>query len=225
MSKKIFWLIAILILAILGPYFADLLYCFEGFNFVRPLKINAEPIIHHAEKIPKETISEFIEEDNNVFILYEKTGLVNVYSDVGTFLFGIQVETTSTGHAHIAYANNHLLIQSRANTIYEFNNTEEVFSIDFNNTEYVNNTSYKSTYDLYETEFDKNDNHTFNGKTFTLSIDGYSLVALDNDSTLQNIVDAPSPSWYIAYIPLAILICVVITGIVIDCKAKSVNKK
>lgn len=79
-----------------------------------------------TECVPREDVTSFCVSDGAIMLYYDESGLTNVYSLDGAFLYGLQTATSQNGHGNIKYHNGYLYIMSRPNRIYIFDKTELV---------------------------------------------------------------------------------------------------
>jgi len=93
----------------------------QGFARITRLNMKGDYRVIEQEQIPHEHVSEFFVENGQIYVFYDKTGLVNVYSETGTFQYGILFCTNpQNGIGDIAYLNGYLYINSRFPMVYTF---------------------------------------------------------------------------------------------------------
>lgn len=96
------------------------------------LEAAGEYVIHKTPQIPQhQEITTMLVEDGKIFLYWDLHGIVNVYSVDGMFLYGIQVNSSTSGRGDIAYTDQKLYIFSRENHIYVFEDQKLIEHIEF----------------------------------------------------------------------------------------------
>lgn len=94
-----------------------LLFQREGFAEISPIEEKNRYIVHREMLSPRENVAVFIVSEENIFVYYDKSALVNVYSRNGNYCYGIQISTMKSGHGDIAFQNDLLYIKSHGAAI------------------------------------------------------------------------------------------------------------
>ena len=92
----------------------------EEFDTVRPLQEKDEHIIHEQEMIPKENVDIFIAGDGKLFVFFIDNELINVYDELGSFLYGIQLPDGQNGRSDMAFRDGKLYVDNRGSGYYVF---------------------------------------------------------------------------------------------------------
>ena len=82
--------------------------------------------ILNREQRPKVKISEFAVSETNIFIHYEKEGLVEAYDLEGNYCYSIRFSQQKNGVGHIGVNGNTLYIQDRLQNVYIFQGTTQI---------------------------------------------------------------------------------------------------
>lgn len=98
----------------------------EGFSMVSRITEVGEFCISEEERIPRESVCNFLVMEDSIALQYDQTGLVNFYSLEGKFQFGIQYGNQQNGYGDIAYQGGFFFIRSRGEMVYRFRETELV---------------------------------------------------------------------------------------------------
>lgn len=96
----------------------------EEFDTVRPLQEKDEHIIHEQELIPKENVDIFIAGDGKLFVFFIDNELINVYDELGSFLYGIQLPDGQNGRSDMAFLDGKLYVDNRGSGYYVFDGRE-----------------------------------------------------------------------------------------------------
>ena len=125
MKIKISTLLCLTVVVILAVY-SIWLYESAGFHTVRSLQEEDGYLIHNEEMIPVEYVADLVVGEGKLFVHYENSELVNVYSTSGEFLYGIQIEDGSNGFAGICLQDGLLYFAGKSTGIYIFRGVEFV---------------------------------------------------------------------------------------------------
>ena len=121
----------------------------QGFVRIDKLNTRGDYKVIQEEQIPYESVSTFFVAEGYLFLFYDNSGLVNVYSTDGVFQYGIQVFTSTSGRGKITFSNGSLFIHSRLHIIYEFVGTNCVNCIDWTNK--ITRTEFARAEKVFET--------------------------------------------------------------------------
>lgn len=92
----------------------------EDFNTVRPVEAEAGFLLHGKEQIPREEIDIYIVHEGKLYLFYIDNELINVYSDTGEFLYGIQFPDAQNGRSDMACHDGLLYVDVRGSGYYVF---------------------------------------------------------------------------------------------------------
>lgn len=134
--------------AVLSLGFCVVLLLSSGCNVVHQLKVNTNVVVHDTLKVPREEVTAMLVADDKVFLFYDATGLINVYTTEGAFCYGLQVKSSNNGKGDIAYRDGKLYINSRENVIYAFSEQELIDMIAFVD----DNKAYKMMEPVFDAE-------------------------------------------------------------------------
>lgn len=116
---KAVYLIVLLALVIAAFWVMDS----EDFDSVRPIEGDGNYQLHPQEQIPRTAPDILIAEDGKLFLFYIDTELVNVYTDAGEFLYGIQFPDGRNGRSDMMVKDGLLYVDARVSGIYVFDGT------------------------------------------------------------------------------------------------------
>lgn len=116
---KAVYVMAFLAIIITGVY----LHESEGFSKVLPIEERGEHRILTEQLVPREFPETILAEDGKIFCFFLESELINVYSDSGAYLYGIQVSDGSNGRSDVAYRDGRLYVKARVAGIYVFEGT------------------------------------------------------------------------------------------------------
>ncbi|MBE6616791.1 MAG: hypothetical protein E7627_02425 [Ruminococcaceae bacterium] len=94
----------------------------EGFNSIVQIRNEdrSKYVVHRTELVPREDITSFCVDNENIYIFYDETALVNVYGTDGSYKYGIQISTKRKGRGNITAFNGKLYIESRRAIVFVF---------------------------------------------------------------------------------------------------------
>ena len=120
--KRAYVIIAICIIVLCSIELVNLASA-EGFSHISPLKTEEAYRMVTNELIPREEISLFLVTEERIFLYFDYTGIINVYSHDGIFLYGLQINSLKNGIGDIAFKDGILYIKARGNMLYIFDGT------------------------------------------------------------------------------------------------------
>lgn len=100
------------------------LFASEDFDSIPPLEGDGNYLLHTSPLIPRESPGMFIAEDGKLFIFYIDSELVNVYTVLGDYLYGIQFPDGQNGKSEILDKDGLLYVDARTSGIYVFQETK-----------------------------------------------------------------------------------------------------
>lgn len=120
---------------IVGSVFTTAIWLMSMEEFAKITRIEDEDestyVINRIELVPREDITSFCVDNSNIYIYYDKTGLVNVYGTDGSFKYGIQISTMDNGRGDIMAFEGKLYIKSRLPIIFVFHDDQLIEGITF----------------------------------------------------------------------------------------------
>ncbi len=173
----------------------------EGFARLRPLKNEKDYMIHYTENVPREDLSSYIVTEENIYLYYEATGLVNVYSTDGSFRYGIQTDTARNDYGDIAFINGYLYIRSRNSTMYVFD--DEVNARTFSYTE------NKSGFLTVERKMEETKKHFNSTGKFYYNSDTIGMT--DKEGNRHTLIELPKKNEWVQTLP--IFLCLAAAGL------------
>lgn len=201
MKKKIVKIIYWFVFALL-IFAAVYLRMHDEFDTIPAIKEENGYLIHHEPLCPYERVTSYIAEDGKLFIHYADTELVTVYSTVGEFLYGVQIEDGQNGSTDIAYAGGCLYIVGRGSGIYVFRDTELV--------RYEEQNFDNPEYDLLEPVFTGEHDHTEGDVLFVYDAEANKMNCMGNGESEDVIQFAQESPAFLAV--LAVLVVMAVVG-------------
>lgn len=96
----------------------------EEFANVRPIEEDGDYRIHTEQLVPREFPEAIIPEDGKIYCFFLEAELINVYSEDGAYLYGIQYADGRNGKSEVVCRDGRLYIDARTAGIYVFEGTE-----------------------------------------------------------------------------------------------------
>ena len=92
----------------------------DQFSYIRGFDTMGKLIIHQEEQVPHEDITDFTLAEEKLFLYYEDSGMLNVYSLDGKFLKGFQVCTRQNSRGYLSFGEGLVLVEAKCPVIYAF---------------------------------------------------------------------------------------------------------
>lgn len=175
----------------------------EDFDQIDPLGPGERYHVYTDEYIPREELSIYLIANNKIVLFFDYTGLVNVYTLEGEFLYGLRVESLKNGIGDIAYDRNYIYIKSRGNTMYIFQGTTLVNSFRKNDDPVL----YESIKELMDGE----PNHSLNNSVYSYNSASNSIQKREGRGAFETVLDMPDRSEDNYY--LALVICFLVAAL------------
>ena len=196
MKPKIYVLICCIVVCTIF-FIAGKLLSKESFDSIPLIKDEdkGKYTLHRTEQVPREDVTSFIVDNGKIYIFYDETALINVYTIGGLFQYGIQIATIPNGHGHIAVQDGILFVQSRLPIIFIFQDEQLVDSIEPDNSY----EKYISARAIFSSE-KKTADDIYN---YQLSVSNNDIIRQDTQKT---VIDFPKKSYTAEHLLIAGLI-------------------
>lgn len=168
----------------------------EGFAQIQPLRADEIYRIHTEEQVPREELSLFLATTDNLYLYYDYAGLVNVYSEEGIFLYGLQVKSLKHGYGDIAFDEGLLYIKARGNAMYVFDKMKL--------TSHFESTNNPEAYKAAELLMSGTPCREVDGVKYYAA--GNEIVKSENDGPLQTVIRLPKKNESIRYLGIFLLL-------------------
>ena len=176
------WITAtIVVIGILLMIYSAVMYHSEGYGVPPDVpNNNFGYTINDKEIVPREIISSFIVDNGLIYVFYESTALVNVYSTEGAFMYGIRVSSIQNGRGDIAVKDGILHIASRTKYHYEFDKTDliRLTNVDASSEHSISNAS-KETFSTEKNHAENGANYILEAKENRIIIEESGSIVLD----------------------------------------------
>lgn len=189
-KRRMILTVTVILLVIAG-------YCY----FYKPDTSQRTAEISYREQQPAATVSDFAVSSKQIYIYYDKFGLVEAYDLFGEYICSITVYCPRNGKGEIGLDGDVLYIKDRAGNIYCFEDNEQI-------------------------GFYKNDAIQISDEIYSAGRTGYTLASGQLIADAQNavILDLADSSFYGVYTNCAIII-VVVFAVVIGFSIKNKGKQ
>lgn len=185
----------------------------EGFSTIKTFKTTGRVDVLWEELISRRDISEILVHGDDLYIFYDDSGLVNVYSVDGIFQYGLQMCTSSNGRGDMTFSNGKLLVQTKCCAIYVFEGSELKEYAYINYTEYKQGTVNAKRYEELETYFSKPEDaeqRSESGKSFRVSEDRNTLLEKSSSGRYLPVSFLPQRSSWVKIIGILMLLFVTV---------------
>ena len=178
MKRRLYVLLCCIIVCALFLW-ASVLLGRESFDDVPLIESEKEEyILHRKELVPREEIESIVVAGGRIYILYDRTALINVYRTDGTFEYGIQLPTFQKGRGDIAVMRGDLYVRSRRGDIYVFRDDKLLECIDSSRS-YDRYIVARSVFDGENIPFDGMHYYQISEESKDIIIEGTNTIVVD----------------------------------------------
>lgn len=195
--KRAYILVAICIILI-SVIVLSILISHEGFSNILPLEAEEKYRILTDELVPREEISLFLVTEELIFVYFDYNGIINIYTQDGIFLYGLQIDSLKNGVGDIAFREGILYIKARGNMIYLFKET--VLVDNFRRQE------NPDTYKEIELLMDGEPCHQINNVKFFSS--NNQIMKISEGNAIQPVISLPQKNMDIHYLAIFVLLSI-----------------
>lgn len=176
--SKAVWLAVLLAVVVTG----FVLLAQEEFDRLRPLEGDGAWQIHETQLVPREKVYQMAAEAGKLYVFFNASELLNVYTTQGEFLYGIQFPNGQNGVSALECRENLAYIHARGSGIYIFEGTKllrfELQSI------------YNPGHDELETVFTGEANHEDGGFLYQYD-ESANRITRTGDAGVETVVQFP----------------------------------
>lgn len=170
----------------------------EGFSGIDPLSNGEVYRILKENKTPREELSLFTVDKDQIVLYYDYEGLINAYSLDGVFQYGIRIESLKNGTGDIAFHDGLLYAKARGGRMYIFEDDTLVSC--FRSTD--DSAAYQEAERYLEgIPTNKSGNAAFH-------VIGNKIMKSDNNGPYQTVITLPEQNPEIRYSAIFILLAI-----------------